>query len=129
MLKIVLLLVLLATTCLSGQVYRSYNAEDSFFSNFHFSRKRKVIRTYYENGQVKSEVEVHNNRKDGLTKEYYQDGTIKALIYYKNGREDDIAMFFYPNGILKREVKYSHGKIKEVIIYGKNGEVVSKKED
>ncbi|MDP7554458.1 MAG: hypothetical protein QF447_07690, partial [Candidatus Thioglobus sp.] len=41
--------------------------------------------SYYENGQIKSEVIYKDNKRDGKWTKWYENGQLKKVIIYKDG--------------------------------------------
>jgi hypothetical protein len=61
--------------------------------------------TYYENGQVKTSVEMEGNLMDGSYIEYYESGVIKVKGQYKKGVKHGTWKFYSPAGILESKQK------------------------
>jgi hypothetical protein len=61
--------------------------------------------TYYENGQIKTSVEMEGKLMDGSYIEYYENGVIKVKGQYKKGVKHGIWKFYSPSGILESKQK------------------------
>ncbi|MDP2176678.1 MAG: DUF3352 domain-containing protein [Bacteroidota bacterium] len=70
--------------------------------------------TYYENGQVKTSVEMEGKMMDGSYIEYYENGVIKVKGQYKKGVKHGTWKFYSPAGILesKQKMQTSDGEKK-----------------
>lgn len=70
--------------------------------------------TYYENGQVKTSVEMEGKIMDGSYIEYYENGIIKVKGQYKKGVKHGTWKFYSPAGILesKQKMQTSDGEKK-----------------
>jgi TonB family protein len=69
-----------------------------------------VIKTFYSNGIVESEITYLNKIRDGLAKFYYEDGTLKEERNYSNGRIEGSVKTFHKNGKLKESFFIEEGK-------------------
>lgn len=49
--------------------------------------------------------------QNGIVRTYYDDGTIESEISYINDILDGISLFYYPNGNLREEIPFSYGKV------------------
>jgi len=52
-----------------------------------------IERTYYENGNLKSEITTNNYISDGLSKLYYESGELRTKGFFKNGIEHSIFVY------------------------------------
>jgi len=69
-----------------------------------------IEKTYYENGNLKSEITVNNNDKsDGSAKLYYESGKLRTKGFFKEGKEHSIWSIYYENGKLKIESEWNDG--------------------
>ena len=74
------------------------------------SNKTIVEKTYHENGQIKSELEVINDIAHGLYKEYYDNGQLRVTIIFEKGQQvDGVIDSFDENGRLIRTVEIING--------------------
>ncbi|MDD5360144.1 MAG: hypothetical protein PHI02_07730 [Sulfurovaceae bacterium] len=82
----------------------------------------KVIKEYYENGNIKKSTSYRFNQKNGVEKEYYLNGNIMSETEYKNGKIDGFGRIYLINGRIERERSYMNDKLNGVNkIYFKNG--------
>ncbi len=80
----------------------------------------------YENGQVKSKVNVKDGKRNGLAQGYYKDGKIKYETYFKNDKREGISKAYFKTGKLKSEQNYKNGFLNGVSKkYHKNGKLKS----
>lgn len=62
--------------------------------------------------------------QEGLIKKYYANGIIESEINYTNSLRDGVAKFYYPNGNIKEELNYNNGRIEgDVKRYFENGKI------
>ncbi|TSA28567.1 MAG: TonB family protein [Ignavibacteriales bacterium] len=64
---------------------------------------------YYPNGQLKSEKNFDKGVLNGWVKEYYETGLLKEEYFVKNGMKSGTNRVFYENGTLKTLSNYSSG--------------------
>lgn len=72
--------------------------------------KKGTNTTYYENGNIKSEIEIVDGVADGVAKEYYESGKLMSITTFSAGLRDGDKIFYYENGNIKYELKYKEGK-------------------
>jgi hypothetical protein len=79
-------------------------------SNF----QQNLNNTYFEDGQIKTSVEMEGNIMDGSYIEYYQTGVIKVKGLYKKGQKYGTWKYYTPNGTLesKQKMNQSDGEKK-----------------
>jgi hypothetical protein len=114
------------------------------------SCKNKIEKKYYNDGKIKSIVELRDNVRDGVMYQYYPNGPLKSKGKWKQGKEHGTVETYYPNGNLEtisnwingeehgiskrftREGKiYTIGKFiqnkkKELLIYSERGNVIER---
>jgi TonB family protein len=62
--------------------------------------------------------------QQGLVKSYYPNGALQSEINYSSNVRDGLAKFYYPNGKLNREINYTEGRVEGVVKeYYENGNV------
>ena len=64
---------------------------------------------YYPNGKLKSEKNFSKGILDGWVKEYFETGLLREEYFVKNGVKDGTNRFFYENGALKSLSNYANG--------------------
>ena len=62
-------------------------------------------KTYYSDGQLRTETQYKDSVKDGYHKAYYPDGTLLIDAEYKDGLKHGWYRKYYPNGQLHWEIK------------------------
>jgi antitoxin component YwqK of YwqJK toxin-antitoxin module len=110
------------------------------------SLKQGVWRTFYVNGNLKSETVYKNNKKQGLEINWYSSSCVKQEVYYnngvldgpvtyynkackkelienyKNGSKEGMEISYHSNGHIKAEGNYKKGNLDGVYkVYKKNG--------
>jgi hypothetical protein len=69
-----------------------------------------LVKTFYKDGKVESEINYSNNIREGDAKFYYENGSIKRDLTYVNGRVDGLVKEYYENGKLKLSYTITNGK-------------------
>lgn len=72
-----------------------------------------LYREYFENGQKKLEYNYRLGKLNGECREYFENGKLKAEYYCNNGEFDGLYKKYYPNGELETEYNYKDGKLEE----------------
>ena len=112
---------------------------------------KSIEKDYYDNGNIKYEIQKNNDKIDGYAKywnkeghilnevnysngllhgewkEYHVNGNIKYKITYQYGLKNGYEVWYYDNGIKKSEILYSKNKIvTDIIRWDKNGNLIYK---
>ena len=85
-----------------------------------------VVKGYYENEKLQTEVNYKDDKREGIGKRYYESGELQAETNYKDGKQEGIGKWYYKSGKLDSEENYKDGK-QEVIgkEYHKSGKLFS----
>lgn len=75
-------------------------------SNTESPKGEKVIKTYYDDGNLKTSVTYVDNQKHGIACNYYPSGKIHTQFNYKKGLKEGEAIWFYENGIPFQKTMY-----------------------
>ena len=80
---------------------------------------------YWDNGNIRSQVNLKNNKKDGETLYYFQSGSVKEKIYYENNKVISYINFTYhKNGKLEKKNVYNkENELEESLTYHDNGQL------
>ena len=70
-----------------------------------------LCKEYYEDGQLKLELNYKEDKRNGLCKEYYEDGQLKLEYNYKEDKLAGLDKGFYKNGQLEYEHNYKEDKL------------------
>lgn len=70
-----------------------------------------IEKTYYENGNIKTEKTFKSKKLNGLSKFYLEDGKVEKEQMYKNGDLNGVSTDYYKNGNLKTKKSYQSGKL------------------
>ena len=68
-----------------------------------------IVKTYYPNGSIQSEISYINDIIDGSYVEYYQNGNVKIEKNFTAGVLNGMIREYYPSGLLKEEHSIDHG--------------------
>ena len=71
---------------------------------------QSAYKSYYENGNIKSEGHFSSGVYNGLWKEYHENGNLMYEGEYKNGESQGVFKYYNENGQLKEEKTYKDGK-------------------
>ena len=82
---------------------------------------------YYDNGNIKYDIEYRNGKIDGSAKYWSSEGVLINLVHYTNDLFHAEWIDFYPDGKIQHIVNYSYGqKHGEEIFYYQSGKITSK---
>jgi len=97
-----------------------------------------IVRTYFDDGCIESEVAYVNDILDGISVFYFPNGNIREEISFSFGKKKGICKKYYQNGLLKEErnfndglldglakMYYENGALKEILNYD-NGKLIKK---
>lgn len=91
--------------------------------------KENVVRTYYDNGQLKSIAYVENGKYEGICTTFDEDGYIISQENYKKGQLDGTCIYYYPK---IEKVEYEKFFFKGILVnykkFDKNGNIIESKE-
>lgn len=77
----------------------------------------KTYRKYYENGNIEFESHYIKGVESGKYTTYYKNGNVELVVDYENGVRNGKEIRYHKNGVLELEVTYNMGKETEVIAY------------
>lgn len=80
---------------------------------------KEVKREYYDNGQLKFEVEFKDDIIHGYHKEFHENGTLKTLSHADNGVFRDTIRGYYDNGNLEF-IQFKVDNVDSMHIFHKN---------
>ena len=87
-----------------GQSYEIYNSDTINVKDINNRKQGKWIYFFKSQASKIQKTGAYlNNRKTGLWKTYYINGNLKSEITYKNNRPDGYAKIYYENGKLSEE--------------------------
>ena len=66
--------------------------------------------TWYQIGEIKSEVNYKDGKREGKSTTWYQGGKIQLEVNYKDGQKDGKATSWYKNGQKKSDQNYINGQ-------------------
>jgi TonB family protein len=69
-----------------------------------------LVKSYFPNDSLKSEINYARNVREGAAKFYYENGHIKEEVTYVNGRVEGVVKQYDENGILKELFTIEDGK-------------------
>jgi len=80
----------------------------------------------YDNGKVKSKVNIKNGKRNGLAKGFYKDGALKYETHFKNDKREGLSKAYFKTGKIKSEQNFKGGLLNGISKkYHKNGKLKS----
>lgn len=70
-----------------------------------------IKKTYYANGNIKSETSYKNGELYGIAKIYFKNGKLKSETHYRGDEIHGVVKHYFSNGKLKAETPYIHDTI------------------
>ena len=70
-----------------------------------------VCRWYMANGKLQMEVTYRDNKMNGLLTRWYDNGNVMEEAWYKDGVQDSVYRYYSINGFLETEAYYVDGKL------------------
>lgn len=84
-----------------------------------------IVKTYYDNNNVMTEITFENGIRNGKAVFYYEDGTIKTEMEYENGRVIGNVNHYFDNGNLRESFFIEDGRrIGPTFIFNEEGELI-----
>lgn len=117
--------VLLAIMCLFVSSCPAEDIENKNEGSEEAKGTRKVVRKFYEDGKLKSEIPMIDDIVDGIIRVYHENGAISFLIPVKNGKMHGIVRSYLDNGSLLEEEEYRDGEKHGIWrMYGDGGKLI-----
>lgn len=69
-----------------------------------------VVKTYYPNAAIESEINFRDGIRDGEARFYYENGNIRELINYSNGKVEGFVKIYSVSGSLKETFIIENGR-------------------
>ncbi len=90
---------------------KSYYPDDTLKSEINFERnvRQGDAKFYYENGQLKEEVTYVNGKVDGVVKEYNDEGFLKELFTIEGGKRQGPTSFYNEKGVWTGDKNFDNG--------------------
>ncbi len=90
-----------------------------YFDNHHLKSeisvrgkvRQGITKNYNKSGNLISEVNYSNNKLDGLSTNYYASGKVHSTIMYKNSEKNGESIWYYEDGKVFRVTPFTDGKI------------------
>lgn len=71
---------------------------------------RKMMKYYWDNGQVQLIGFFLQNKKDGRWTEFFENGSMSAEAFFVDDKKDSVHKTYYENGVVASIEKYNVGK-------------------
>ena len=113
-------------------LWKSYFPNGQLKSEIHYvmGRPKGNYKLYYENGKIEEEGNWERTKNTGSFKRYYPNGNLmQDFSFTEAGLRTGKQTYYYANGNLRLEGNWKNGKESgQIIEYYENGEISSKKE-
>jgi antitoxin component YwqK of YwqJK toxin-antitoxin module len=86
-------------------------------------KKEGLFKTFYENGNIKSEDNYQNWKLNGVCKSFYENGNIKSENIYRNNELNGVCKSFYENGNIESEYNFLSETSFECKKWHSNGQI------
>ena len=87
----------------------SFNKDGKIIAEEVLKNEKGKVKKYYDNGNLKMEIEYFDKDRNGKGKEYYENGKLKYEGEYKNESRNGKGKEYDENGNLQYEGEYSDG--------------------
>lgn len=123
--RLLLLLLLLHFISCNNKVKKEYYDNGKLKSTVEVRRDARngTIYEYFSDGSIKSKSEWKNGVKHGKSETFYSNGNIEVLSYWVEGKESGISKRFTPDGVLYSIGRFVEDRKEEVTILYENGKV------
>ena len=74
-------------------------------------RQNDIEKTYYENGNLKSEITTNNGIEHSIWSIYYENGKLKIEAEWKDGKPNGIWKYYDEKSLLIKISKYLNGEL------------------
>jgi TonB family protein len=114
MLKKIVFVIFIFTSIISAQegVVKTYFPNGKIQSEITYINKIREgsAKFYYDNGNLRQEFSYINGKVDGLVKEYYESGKLKLTYNIENGKKEGRVSMFKEDGTFLTDIPYESGK-------------------
>jgi uncharacterized protein len=89
------------------------------------SNEPRIVLTWHENGNLKSEETLIGDKEHGLSMEFHENGRELSRVTVRNGLREGRYLKWFEDGLLEADGNYRHGELEGYWFeYGPSGEVV-----
>ena len=114
MLKKICLIIVFFISIIRAQegLVKTYFPNGKIQSEISFVNKIRegAAKFYYDNGNLRQEFSYINGKVDGLVKEYYESGKLKLTYNIENGKKEGRVSLFKEDGTYLTDIPYERGK-------------------
>ena len=118
--KLTAILILFSSVILLAQdgLIKSYYGDGTVKTEITFSNniRQGLAKFYYSNGNIKQQLNYSNGAVDGVVKEYYENGKLKELYTIENGRREGATSIYDTNGNYVKDINYISGILQKEVI-------------
>jgi TonB family protein len=96
------------------------------FLCFTINAQDGVLKSYYPDGKLESEINFKNNIREGEAKFYYPSGNLEEERFYFNGKIEGLVKIYHENGKLKELRNIESGKVEgSITLFSEEGEYIT----
>ena len=82
----------------------------------------RIVREYYNDGKLKSEISMKDNTKHGITRKYNKQNKMISSVNYADNKKEGVATNYYPSGKVHSTITYMQDrKNGQEVWYYENG--------
>ncbi|MGP8217184.1 MAG: toxin-antitoxin system YwqK family antitoxin [Bacteroidia bacterium] len=93
---------------------------------YHFGKEHGIVRQYWRNGKLYSEITFMNGVENGEAKFYNDNGSLKVEYLYANGKKNGEGKEYDKNGKIKSETTYRNDRPEKTKYFDENGNEIRK---
>lgn len=106
-------------------VYRNANNNIEMVVLFVSNKPNGIATRYFDNGKIKSQLNLVNDTLQGVSKSFYETGEIENEEHYVNGLREGISKKYYKNGQVQYIYLFKNDKLNgESSYYSFSGELI-----
>lgn len=111
--SIIILIIVYSINIFSQEgIVKSYYPNDTLKSEINYSNnvKQGSAKYYYPNGRLQSELNYTNGKVEGVVKEYYDNGNVKEVYTIDDGKRNGSVSLFDKSGTYIKDLNYENGE-------------------
>jgi TonB family protein len=111
---IIIAVIFYSTNIFSQEgLVKSFYSNDTLKSEVNYTNnvKQGAAKYYYPNGKLQLELNYTNGKVEGVVKDYYDNGNVKEVYTIENGKRNGAASLFEKDGKFLKDLIYDNGKL------------------
>lgn len=119
-----LLIIVFLYSCNDRKEVSYYpNGNIKYEAEVHDGKRNGVLQSFYENGKLKSKENWKDGFVHGKVENYYEDGKLESISNWVMGQQEGVTKKYFVSGKLKTQSSYDMSQKLETVIYYENGNV------